>query len=100
MGQRIEVTPSVVDDILVLDTDRSITGQDGTEYPSRESAESDDRFPGQLASRLFQNDGFVEHVFVASNAVVVKRSAGWEEDTVENAARVVSDFFLFYPEAG
>ena len=95
MGQRIEVTPSVVDDILVLDTDRSITGQDGTEYPSRESAESDDRFPGQL-----QNDGFVEHVFVASNAVVVKRSAGWEEDTVENAARVVSDFFLFYPEAG
>ena len=100
MGQRIEVSASVVEDILLLDTDRTITGQDGTEYPSRETAESDDRFPGRLAARLFQSDGSVDHVFVASNAVVVKRSGGWDDDSVASASDVVSDFFLFYPEAG
>ena len=100
MGQHIEVTATVIDDIVVLDTDRSLTGQDGAEYQTAAAAAADGTFPGVLATRLFEADDSVSNVFIASNAVVVRRAGGWEGGSVAATTGVVSDFFLFYPDAG
>lgn len=99
MGQPIEVAATRLGDVVMFDTDRSITGQDGAAFESRETAEADSSFPGQLAARLFVADGGIDHVFVASNQVVVRRSVGWSDDAVDEVGRVISDFFLFYPDA-
>jgi hypothetical protein len=100
VGQRIEVIKAtVMDDVLMLDTDRSLTGQDGVAYPSVDAAHADETFPGRLASRLFDSDRSLEHVFVGSNGVVVRRDGGWDDARLGAAFRVVSEFFLFYPVA-
>ena len=99
MGQPIQVEATTLGDVVIFDTDRSITGQDGSAYASREDAAASDRFPAQLAQRIFDADSSVDHVFVASNQVVVRRSAGWTDAAVDDAADVVSRFFLYYPEA-
>lgn len=98
MGQKIEVSSTVVDDIAMFDADRSITGQDGVGYSSGESIESDD-FPALLADRLFREVPGIDHVFVASNQVVIRRPHGWDEEVVAGAGDVISNFFLFYPDA-
>lgn len=101
MGQKITIEDTdVVGDVLVVDTDRSVTGQDGTGYESAEAAEADGRFPGKLASRLFADLDGVSHVFVASNTVVIQRSGGWADEAVAGACDVISNFFVFYDEAG
>ena len=86
-------------DVAIFDTDRSITGQDGGAYASREEASADEDFPAQLAVRLFDLDASINHVFVASNQVVVRRSTGWDDDAVAAATDVVSSFFRYYPDA-
>ena len=96
MGQPIGIKSTILGDVLVLDGDRSITGQDGTAYRTFEEADADERFPGRLASALFESDPAADHVFVASNQVVVRRSGGWDDDTVARAASVVTGFFVFY----
>lgn len=98
MGQKIELVASVVDDIALFDTDRSITGQDGVAFSSSDEVDGTE-VPGQLADRLFQDVPGIDHVFVASNQVVVRRPHGWDDPVVEAASGVISDFFLFYPEA-
>ncbi|MFQ5554226.1 MAG: hypothetical protein ACE5GC_02500 [Acidimicrobiia bacterium] len=100
MGQRIEVGANVVGDVVLLETDRSITGQDGAVFESAAAAANDDRFPAALAARIFESDDAVDHVFVGSNVVVVRRLSGWDDDAVASVSTVVSGFFLFYPEAG
>ncbi len=101
MGQRIEVSKAtVMDDVLMVETDRSITGQDGVSYPSAAAADGDETFPGHLAAQLFRGDPDVASVFVGSNAVVVKREGGWDDDSLGRSFRTVSEFFLFYRPAG
>ncbi len=95
MGQSIEVSASVVDDIAIFDTDRGLTGQDGISFSSSEEMTSDE-FPAQLADRLFIEVPGIDHVFVASNQVVVRRPHGWDDEIVAVASRVISNFFLFY----
>jgi hypothetical protein len=99
MGQPIQVEVTQIDDVLLFDTDRSITGQDGVVYASRDEALDSDRFPAQLAARIFSADSGVNHVFVASNQVVVRRTGGWDQSQTDAAAAVVADFFLYYPDA-
>ncbi len=96
MGQRIEVRPTVVGDAAVFDTDRSITGQDGTSYTSAEDAAADRRFPGRLASELFGTDEHIASVWIASNTVVVTRTDGWPEPILEAATETISSFFIYY----
>lgn len=96
MGQRIQVRPTVVGVAAIFDTDRSITGQDGTSYESAEDAASDDRFPGRLAARLFQAGLGIETVWVASNTVVVTRGDDWDDTAVEAAGGVIEAFFVYY----
>lgn len=96
MGQQIEVTSRVIGDSAIFDTDRSITGQDGSEFGSAEDAAASDAFPNALAQRLFAADDTISSVFVASNVVTVTRPGGWDAATVAAASTVVSDFFIFY----
>jgi hypothetical protein len=96
MGQAIQVEAKPIGRTVVFETDRSITGQDGTSYDSAEAAASDDRFPGQLAQRLFAVDDELDTVWVASNTVVIERSAGWDDETSQSMAGVIADFFRFY----
>ncbi len=98
MGQTIVVEDrTVVGDVVMFDTDRTLTGQDGRAYSSLEEARESDEFPGTLAVRLFEAGLGANHVFVASNQVVVRRTGGWSEEQVDSAAQVISDLFRFYP---
>lgn len=98
MGQSIQVASTTVGDVVIFDTDRSITGQDGVVFASADEADVGGEFPAQLAARIFAGDARIDHVFVASNQVVVRRPGGWDDTVRDQIDAVVSDFFLFYPE--
>jgi len=97
MGQTIEINGTdVIEHVLVIDTDRSLAGQDGETFNGVEAARSKTSFPARLAVRLFESDDSVDHVFVMSNLVQVRRPAGWNQETSAAAAQVVADFFRYY----
>jgi hypothetical protein len=97
MGQTIEINGTdIIDYVLVIDTDRSLAGQDGESYSGVETARLHPTFPAQLAVRLFEADSGVDHVFVMSNSVSVRRPNGWNEEAVATASNAVSEFFRFY----
>jgi len=99
MGQPIQVAATRFDNVLLLGTDRTLSGQDGIGFASAQDAESSGGYPGLLASRLFAADPAVDHVFVAGNNVVVGRTAPWGDEEADAATRVVADLFVHYPEA-
>jgi hypothetical protein len=99
VGQTIEVTPQQVGAVVIFDTDRSITGQDGSGY-TRSEAGADEAapFPARLAARLFAGVDDLDHIWIASNQVVVERQAGWTDTSIAEAAEIISQFFRFYPD--
>lgn len=100
MGQTIEVNKrTVIDKVLMIDTDRSLAGQDGEAYGGVEAARRSTTFPGRLAVRIFEADPDIDHVFVMSNQVSLRRFAGWDDAASERAAGVVSEFFRVYPDS-
>jgi hypothetical protein len=97
MGQPIEIWDTdVVGDILLVSTDRSFTGQDGERYIPGDGTQEDAIFPARLAARLFEADPSIDHVYVMSNVLSIRRSGGWDDDAVRVAREVVAAFFLFY----
>ena len=98
MGQSITVESKQLDNFCVFTTDRSITGQDGSVFASAAAAGSSDDFPAALAKRLFASDEGIDHVYVASNDVVVRRSPSWDESQVASAAQVIEELFRYYPD--
>ncbi len=97
MGQTIEINnTAIIDHVLVIDTDRSLAGQDGESYSGVETARLGVTFPAQLAVRLFESVPSVDHVFVMSNSVSVRRPTGWDDVSMETAIDTVSEFFRFY----
>lgn len=97
MGQTIEIlAKDVVDHVLVIDTDRTLAGQDGESYSGVAAAGLKSSFPARLAVRLFESDSHVDHVFVMSNLVSVRRPSGWTDEAVDRATGVVAEFFRFY----
>ena len=97
MGQPIEVLgTTILGDVALIHSDRTITGQDGTVYSSRD--DTDDEFPGRLAAEIFDGVDGVTHVFIASNQVVVGRDGGWGHADMERVTGIVTDFFVFYGE--
>jgi hypothetical protein len=98
MGQTIEINGRRrIGDVLVIDTDRSLTGQEGEAYTPGYTTESS-TFPARLAERLFEADANIDRVHVLSNAVSIKRSGGWDDADAASAADVVARFFRFYPD--
>jgi hypothetical protein len=99
MGQRIELrSTTVLGEVALYDTDRSVTGQDGTAYSSEAEASAGDDFPDRLATEIFGADDAVSHVFIASNQVSVRREGGWGGSSADGIGSVISDFFVFYAE--
>ncbi len=97
MGQDIEIRDiTTVGDVLLIDTDRSFTGQDGEAISPGETREG---VPGILASRLFDLDLGIDHVYVLQNQVTVRRPTGWDEATRGEVANVTRYFLRYYPDA-
>lgn len=95
MGQLINVESFQIDDVAVFDTDRSVAGQDGSAY-ERGAATDDGTFPGELAGRILAADSSVDHVWVASSQVVVRRSGGWDDTARGAVGTIIADLFRFY----
>jgi len=97
MGQRIEIESSrVVDDSVIVTTNRSLTGTDGEGFASADDAGETDTFGAKLAVDLFESDDNIARVFVTSNVVIIGRAEGWSDDTTDAANNVISEFFLYY----
>jgi hypothetical protein len=97
MGQTIQIRDAnVVGDVLLVSTDRSFTGQDGETYHPGKPADSGAIFPAQLAARLFESDSSIDHVYVMSNVLSIKRVGEWDDASVASATDIVTSFFLFY----
>ncbi len=96
MGQSIEVQSKPWETVCVFTTDRSITGQDGAGFGSEEDAEAAGSFAGRLAQRLLASDEAIDHVYVASNDVIVRRTDSWSSETVAVATTTIKNLFLHY----
>lgn len=96
MGQTITVESKQANGFCVFTTDRSLTGQDGARFGSLEEAQTAADFPATLAARLFAGDEAVDHVYVASNDVVVGRSIDWDSASIGAATKTIQELFRFY----
>ena len=99
MGQTIEikkVTP--IGRVLVVDTDRSLTGQDGESFTGKQTAAQVDTLAARLAVRLFEADSEVDYVHAMSNAVSIRRRTDWDDDSMAASSEVVAEFFRVYPD--
>ncbi|MFN2485649.1 MAG: hypothetical protein ABR609_03400 [Acidimicrobiia bacterium] len=97
MGQMIGIIDhSEVDDVLMVNADRSFSGQDGETYST--APENPATFPGQLAVRLFEVDPAINHIYVMSNTVALRRTGGWDESSISQSTDAISTFFRFYPD--
>lgn len=96
MGQDVQIKDTVImGDVLVIDTDRSFTGQDGHAI----SLDSERHgVPGMLADRLFGLGLGIDHVFVLQNTVTVRRRGGWDELTAGVVTGVTGSFLRHYPD--
>jgi hypothetical protein len=96
MGQDVEIRSTArMGEILLIDTDRSFTGQDG-QVITREGGGED--VPAELAARLFELDPGIDHVFVLQNTVTVRRPGGWDDHAAAAVERVTNTFLRHYPE--
>lgn len=82
-------------DVLVIDTDRSFTGQDGHIITIESQPHG---VPGKLAERLFALEVGIDYVYVLQNTVTVRRPGGWDEDSAAAVAEVAGSFLRFYPD--
>lgn len=96
MGQNVEIRNRVImGDVLVIDTDRSFTGQDGHSIAPGDDGEG---VPGVLADRLFGLDLGIDHIFVLQNTVTARRPGGWDDETAKAVTDVTHTFLRFYPD--
>lgn len=99
MGQTINVSPAtVVGQVALFDTDRSLSGQDGETYHTAADAEAGTTFPAALAQELFETDRVISSVYVYSNVVSVERPAGWDDAAKTGMSEAIRDFFVIYDE--
>jgi hypothetical protein len=96
MGQRIVVEqPVVVGDVVIFETDRSLTSMAGAGFESQQAAEDASGFAADLARRMYAADEALTQVYVYSNTIVARRDGGWD-DGLDAASRIVEEFFLYY----
>ncbi len=96
MGQDVEIrNTTTVGDVLVIDTDRSFTGQDGQSIGPDLAGHG---VPLRLARRLFGLEVGIDHVFVLQNAVTVRRPGGWDEESSAAVTEATNSFLRFYPD--
>jgi hypothetical protein len=97
VGQTIQIEKTVeTGNVLLVSTDRSFTGQDGESFTGPVSAGAVDTFGARLAVALFGADPSIDHVYVMSNALSIRRRGGWPEEAVSAIVETISGFFRFY----
>lgn len=82
-------------DVLMVDTDRSFTGQDGQAIGPDLDGEG---VPVVLAGRLFDLGVGIDHVFVLQNTFTVRRPGGWNEEASRAVADTTNSFLRFYED--
>lgn len=96
MGQTVEIRAvNAVGDVMMVDTDRSFTGQDGATITPGSSRSG---VPGLLADRLFGLRLGIDYVFVQQNQVTVRRTGGWDDGSKEKVGEVTRYFLRHYDE--
>jgi hypothetical protein len=96
MGQDVIIKQTVtMGDVLVIDTDRSFTGQDGHTITPDSGQHG---VPGKLADRLFTLGVGIDHIYVLQNTVTVRRPGGWDEDSAGVVADITGSFLRYYPD--
>jgi hypothetical protein len=96
MGQDVVINDRVsMGDVLVVDTDRSFTGQDGHIITPDSELHG---VPGVMAMRLFSLDQGIDYVYVLQNTVTVRRPAGWDDESVDMVTDVIGSFLRYYPD--
>ena len=94
MGQTVVVNNAVeMGDLLLIDTDRSFTGQDGSSLTREHPG---DAVPGVLARALFELDEAIDHIYVLQNTVTIRRPGGWDDGSTTAVQSVVEGFLRFY----
>ncbi len=97
MGQTVVIRDTVtMGNLLLIDTDRSFTGQDGQSITPDDPGRS---VPGLLGERLFALDLGIDHLHVLQNTVSIRRSAEWDDDSVGQVRRVTEEFLRFYTDS-
>jgi hypothetical protein len=96
MGQTVEIRNTVaIGDTLLIDTDRSFTGQDGQEIMQGQVGIA---VPGMLATELFTLDIGIDYVYVLQNTVSVRRPDGWDSGTIESVKESTAGFLRHYDD--
>lgn len=97
MGQDVAIKDTVtMGDVLVIDTDRSFTGQDGHVITLDSERHG---VPGILADRLFALDLGIDYIYVLQNTVTVRRPGGWDEDSAGAVTDIAGSFLRYYPDS-
>ncbi len=96
MGQLIEVDHRRMGDVVVFDTDRSLSGQEGETFMSSGDTSGATTFPARLAARLFELSPALTSVYVFSNTISVRRFGGWEDDLVTKMSDTIAHSLLYY----
>lgn len=109
MGQTIEVRGiSTVGEVLLVDLDRSLTGQDGMvfepdqmqEHFGVEGAAPEERRIAdlaRLATEVFSLDAGINRVHFMSNLVSLSRPDGWPEPARRQLEDRLAGILNFYP---
>lgn len=98
MGQQIEIKSSaVLGAMLVIDTDRSLTGQNGEAFATPQEA-TGTTLGAQLAAAMFEVLPSADHVFTASSTVSVRATEPWTDEHVAAATGAVRNFFTYWSD--
>ena len=96
MGQDVAIRETTtMGDVLVIDSDRSFTGQDGHMITRGSDHHG---VPGELAERIFSLDPGIDYIFVLQNIVTVRRNGGWDEEIAARVTEITGSFLRFYPD--
>ncbi len=97
MGQPIDIRETIeVDDVVVFETDRSLTGQLGVAVTEDTPDASSDDLPARLGREILAVDDAIDHVYVAMNDLVVRRRGGWDDAVRDEVAARIRGFLVHY----
>ncbi len=98
MGQTVQVEHVLLDEVVIFDTDRSLSGQEGETFSDAEEAAKADTFPARLAAGLFAVRPEIRSVYVYSNTASVLGPGGWSEEQARQMEDVIRNSLVHYDQ--
>ena len=96
MGLQIEVEQIRLGEVVIFDTDRSLSGQEGETFPDAEAAASADTFPARLAVDLFAARPEITSVYVYSNTISVRGPGEWSNEAADACEGAIRNCLVHY----